>query len=144
MALSRFYTRDHRRDLLKQSTGGRKCNCLRGNVKLADCFGPWDHPSLALDVPIGQEHVCDGNFVLSEVRYEKTISKCPSKKSEDISMGYLNRENTRARRLRFRHFESVEEHQKYYRENKPNALQCMDVAEQCERKEGGEAGEESV
>ena len=135
--MSLFYTRDHRNDLLKQSTGERKCNCLRGNVKLTDHFGPWDLQSLALEVPKGQEHICDGNFVLSEIRCGKTTSKCPSKKpGDDISQGYLGRAN-KARRLRFRHFESVQEHLKYYRENKPNALQCTEVADQCERKEDG-------
>lgn len=139
-----FYTRDHRRALLKQSTGERTCNCLRGSVKQADYFGPWDLPSLALDVPKGKEHVCDGNFVLSEVRCGKTTSKYPSTSTskKPIDEGYSNR--AKARRLRFRHFESVKEHLQYYRDNKPNALQCAEVAEQCERKEDGEARDEDV
>ena len=123
------------RELLKYSTRKRKCSCLRGGVKIANCFGPWDY--LSLDVPPGKanhNHISSGSFLLSELRQStrccKPTARPPARRCDEISLGYLSklgRGGEGEAHLRFRHFESVEEHIKYYRENKPNSLHCQDT-----------------
>lgn len=117
------------RELQKHSTRKRKCYCLRGGVKLANCFGPWDY--LSLDVPPGkanENHISAGNYLLNELRQStrcKTTARGPGRRYDEISLGYLSklgRGGEGEAHLRFRHLESVEEHIKYYRENKPNSL----------------------
>lgn len=117
-------------ELLKYSTRKRRCSCLRDGVKIANCFGPWDY--LSLDVPPGKanhNHISTGSFLLSELRQStrccKPTARAPARRCDEISLGYLSklgRGGEGAAHLRFRHFETVEEHIKYYRENKPNSL----------------------
>ncbi len=123
----------YRRDLQKQSNKKRKCYCLRGGLKIANCFGPWDQVSL--DVPperANRDHICNGSFLLSEVRQSTRCSKPTTAKphgrkyDDSISLGYLSRAGQGDGHLRFSHLESVEEHMRHYRENKPNSLVNQD------------------
>jgi hypothetical protein len=123
-------TSNYSRELQKYSTKKKKCHCLRGGVKLANCFGPWDY--LSLDIPPGKanyDHVSTGNFLLDELKQStrcKATPRAPGRnRYDEISLGYLSklgRGGEGQAHLRFRHFESVGEHIKYYRENKPNSL----------------------
>lgn len=118
-------TPNYRRELQKHSTKKRKCYCLRGGVKLANCFGPWDH--LSLEVPaskVNKDHISSGNFLLNEIRQSRCCRPTASR-PEEMSLSYLSRLGRGGAgegHLRFRHFESVGEHIRYYRENKPNSL----------------------
>lgn len=119
-------TPNYRRELQKHSTKKRKCYCLRGGVKLTNCFGPWDY--LSLDVPAGQvnqDHISSGNFLLNEIRQSRHCRTTArgSGRCDEMSLGRLGRGEGH---LRFRHFESVKEHIRYYRENKPNSLHLSD------------------
>lgn len=131
---------NYRTELQKHSTKKRKCYCLRGGVKLANCFGPWDY--LSLDVPLGREnrnHISSGNYLLDEVRQLtrcRTTARGPCGRRDEISLGYLSRLGRGGPgqgHLQFRHLESVGEHIRYYRENKPNSLhQDVDSSEHQE------------
>ena len=128
----------HRRDLHREFSKPRRCYCLRGGLKLANCFGSWD--SISLEVPPGNanpSHVCDGSFLLEGLggrRSYPPAQKQPSERSKgSFSLGYLTRSgksanhhpasaNVGAGQLRFHHFDCVEDHIKHYRVNKPNTL----------------------
>ncbi len=129
----------HSQDLLKYSNNNikKRCYCLRGSTKLANCFGPWDH--LALEIPPGNanpRHVSNGKFLLSDLKQPAvtqrkilpSLVKCP-KRGSTVSLGYLSRSCTASdSRCKFRHFATIAEHIRHYRENKPNSL--YDPAEQ--------------
>lgn len=128
MDLSTF-TPNYRRELQKYTTKKRNCYCLRGGVKVANCFGPWDY--LSLDVPadkVNQDHISSGNFLLNELRRSRCCRTMArgSGRSDEMSLGYLSRLGRGGAGERFRHFESVEEHIRYYRDNKPNSLHISD------------------
>lgn len=139
----------NRRDLYKEFNKNRKCYCLRGGLKLANCFGSWD--DLALEVPSGNtnpNHICDQSFLLNDLRqltnrraFHSTAKQTNRRCDTTISLSYLSRsgKSTNDGQLRFHHFERVDEHIKHYRENKPNSLHCpIEEAEQ----ECGEEREE--
>ena len=125
----------HTRELKKQSTLKKKCYCLRGSTKLSSSFGPWDH--LALEIPPDNRHVCTGKFLLSDLKQpaatqRKSLSKCRKKShGSSLSLGYLSKSCAlKDDRYKFRHFSSVSEHIRHYRENKPNSLYEEEAAMQ--------------
>ena len=124
----------HSNDLRKYSKIKRRCYCLGGSAKLSKCFGPWDHN--ALEIPpdnANSRHVSDGKFLLSDLKQPAVVQrkilpslvKCPKRGyGSTVSLGYLSRNcaPTDNERWRFRHFATVAEHIRHYRENKPNSL----------------------
>ena len=120
----------HRRDLHKSFSRNRRCYCLRGGLKLANCFGPWDN--LALEVPPdspNSSHVCDHNFLVNDLKQlanRRSFWKQPSRRNDcSLSLNYLSRSGRSANdgsSVRFHHFDSVHEHIKHYRKHKPNSL----------------------
>ena len=138
----------HSQDLQRYSNIKSVCHCLRGTTKLANCFGPWDH--LAEEIPPGNansRHVSDGKFLLSDLKqhavpHRKTLPslvKCP-KRGSTVSLGYLSRSCAAKEELcKFRHFVTVAEHIRHYRQNKPNSL--YEPAEQESAAQAGDAEE---
>ena len=127
----------HSKELLKHSSIARRCYCLRGSTKIANSFGPWDH--LALEIPPGNansRHVSDGKFLLSDLKQPSTVAqrkilpslvKCSKRgQGSTVSLGHISRTSCHSvqaeDRLKFRHFATVNEHIRHYRENKPNSL----------------------
>lgn len=123
-------------------------------MKLANSFGSWD--SLALEVPpdnVNPDHICDHSSLLSNHKppTRKTlpsIAKHPGGRRCEgaLSLGYLSRSGkntgTAAGSLQFHHFNSVEEHIKYYRENKPNSLYSPSTETTQPQQEEGELATE--
>ena len=139
----------HRRDLHKEFRKSRRCYCLRGGLKLTNCFGSWDQLSQAVPADnTNPNHICDQSFLLNDLKQLAnrkslpSIARQPSKRCDGpMSLSYLSRSGkSTAGELRFRHFESVDEHIKHYRENKPNSL--YPPAAETEQESKAECGEE--
>lgn len=129
-------------DLNKESNRKKKCYCLRGGLKLINCFGAWDRNGLDPPEHDYRMHVCSGHYLLDycirrrapTAHYHSHRKALPSviypKANDMLSLSYLCRfpkektesEQQESDENKFHHFETAEEHIKFYRENNAYSL----------------------